>query len=174
LLSFKHSSSLPYIQSIETSDKKNMKTVVKLLVFLCAIKGIVFAVQERRKCGIPTEKCQIMTNGKVFWAKDYDNPCPLAPICPPGYKLHKTRLGSLRACCCRYKNLQDCPDCDMTLAKKQSFGDWIDMHLKREGPPEGLCSNGKLKRVFIPNVAGQKDKCCCEPKTSPFIFALET
>jgi hypothetical protein len=89
---------------------EKMKAVVKLLFFLCVIKGISLEKQDRRKCGIPTPKCQIMTNGKVFWAEDYNTTCSLAPICPPHFKLHKTRIGTLRACCCRYKHLKDCPD----------------------------------------------------------------
>jgi hypothetical protein len=73
---------------------------------------------------------------------------------------------------CEY--ITDCPDCDMSMARKQTFSEWIDHHLEMDGPPEGLCKNGKLKRIFIPNEDGKQDKCCCEPRNSPFIFASET
>jgi hypothetical protein len=62
----------------------------------------------------------------------------------------------------------------MSMARKQTFSEWIDQHLEMDGPPEGLCKNGKLKRIFIPNEDGKQDKCCCEPRNSPFIFASET
>lgn len=149
-----------------------MKVLVYIVIFLCTFEKI--SSKERKKCGIPTPKCQIMTNGQVFWSKDYNTSCSLAPICPPGYKLHKTRIGNLRACCCRFKILKECPDCDMSFARNQTFSQWIDMHLEREGPPEGLCKGGKLKRIFIPNEPGKKDKCCCEPRSSKYIFASET
>lgn len=127
------------------------------------------------KCGMATEKCQILSNGKVFWPKDFNKTCPLAPLCSPDYRLHKVRLGNLRACCCRYKTIEICPDCVMKT-RDFNFSEWIDFHLSKNftGPPEGKCSNGKVKRIFIPNEKGKADKCCCEPRTSPYIFASET
>ena len=145
-----------------------MKTILIVIFLLNQVFG------GRYKCGLETPKCQILSNGKVYYSKTYNTSCSLAPICPPDYKLHKTRIGKLRACCCRYKNMNVCPDCDMS--QNGNFSEWIDLHLLRDGPPEGICKGGKIKRIFIPTEIGKKnqDKCCCEPRNSPYIFATET
>lgn len=159
-------------QSFKAKQITNMKSLASIVIFLCVLIEISSGL--KRKCGIPTPKCQLLANGNVFFSNDYNKSCSTAPICPPGYILHRTRIGELRACCCRYENLKECPDCDMTQCKELSFSEWIDFHLKRDGPPEGICKNGKLKRIFIPNEQGKRDKCCCEPRNSPYIFASET
>ena len=146
-----------------------MKTILIVIFLLNHVLG-----GKYQKCGFETPKCQILSNGKIYYPKSYNTSCSLAPICPPEYKLHKTRIGDLRACCCRYKSMATCPDCDMT--KNGNFSEWIDLHLLRDGPPEGTCKGGKIKRIFIPIGKGRKghDKCCCEPRNSPYIFATET
>jgi hypothetical protein len=148
-----------------------MKLTVNIVLLLCVVNSITAV--KRKKCGILVDKCELLTSGKVFWSQDYATECNHIPICPSGYRLHKQMLGKLRACCCVLKHLSNCPDCDMTkYTTRQSFFEWIEMHLDRNGPQDGLCAAGLMKRIFF---GGPKrlDKCCCEPRDSPFIYQYE-
>lgn len=149
-----------------------MKGNFLVLVSILAVIQSFYAAKY--KCGYQAQKCQLLSNGKVFWPKDYNKTCSLAPVCPPSYKLYKIKIGDLKACCCLYKKYkEDCPDCIMNL--NLNFTQWIDYHLSSNfsSNPEGTCSNGKVKRLFIPNEAGKEEKCCCEPRNSGYIFASE-
>lgn len=139
----------------------NMKQSVHyILLLLCVASTITSA--KRKKCGFVADKCVLLANGNVFWPLNWKAECSSAPICPRGYSLHHHMLGELRACCCLLKRMEICPDCDIWKSGKQTYK-WIEMHLKRNGPPDGKCLDGKLKTIFFggPN---HLDKCCCEPK----------
>lgn len=127
---------------------------------------------KRKKYGYPVDKCILLSTGTVFWPADWTTECKSIPICTSGYRLHKEMLGSLRACCCKLKRIELCPDCDMTNATEKSFSEWSDLNMSQNGPLDGKCENGMLKRIFFgePN---QLDKCCCEPRDSPFMFDFE-
>lgn len=139
-----------------------MKFVVNVLALLCIIKSTTGIM----KCGVLAPKCVTLSSGKVYWSSNWTAECSSIPICPNGYRLQKQMIGSLRACCCVLKRMEDCPLCDMLKVNQQTFNEWIDMHLKQNGPPDGKCSDGTLKRIFY----GKKlDKCCCEPENSPYL-----
>lgn len=146
-----------------------MKFFVNILLLICVAKTVI----ARKKCGILAERCQLLTNGDLFWPSDWTTECNPIPICPKGYALHKEMVGNLSACCCKVKRMSDCPDCDMTDAREESFTEWIDLHLERNGPPDGICPNTKVKRIFFGGF-NQLDKCCCEPKNSPFTNKFST
>lgn len=139
-------------------------TVIIIFIFCIANSS---AGIKKKKYGFLADKCILLSTGDVFWPSDWRTECNAIPICLSGYTLHKTMLGNLRACCCQLKRVELCPDCDMT--KTRSFYEWINLNMSRNGPPDGKCENGKLKRIFFggPN---QLDKCCCEARNSPFMF----
>ena len=163
----KHLSFLRVTHSVKI--KNIMKLIVNILMLICAVKAVI----AMKKCGILEDRCQLLTNGDMFWPSDYDRECSAIPICPKGFALHKEIIGNLRACCCKVKRISDCPDCDMTITEKEKFSEWIDLHIERNGPPDGLCSNNKVKRIFFGGF-NQLDKCCCEPKDSPFTYMFST
>lgn len=136
-----------------------------ILLFCMATK---VAGGRYKKSGIAPEKCMLLANGNVFWPANYTTPCNPVPKCSGSYKLHKQILGDLRACCCLYRRIKTCPDCDMSRAKKQTQFQWVEMNSRLNGPPDGKCLDGKIKRIFLGG-AGKLDKCCCEPPDSPYL-----
>jgi hypothetical protein len=146
-----------------------MKLIVNVVLLWC----LVSVIDARKKCGFVAEKCVLLSSGKVWWPSDWTTQCSQAPICPSGYRLHKQMLGKLRACCCIIKHLNTCPDCDMSQHfTRESFHEWIELNANRNGPQDGICRPGMMKRIFF-GEPGTLDKCCCEPKDSPFIYQLE-
>jgi len=152
--------------------KPKMKFCVNILILLCAATSI--SAIKRRRCGVVVDKCQLLTNGRVFWPLDWKKECHATPICQPGYKLHKQVVGRLRSCCCVLKKIEYCPDCDMSDVEHQSFFEWIAVHLQRNGPADGKCPDHKWKRIFNGEGPNQLDKCCCEPKDTPFVDVFNT
>lgn len=148
----------------------SMKFFVNIFLLICVAKTAVAV----RKCGIIADRCQLLTNGDMYWPPEFDKECSSIPICPRGYRLHREMIGDLPACCCKVKRIDYCPDCDMANANKMTFSEWIDLHLARNGPGDGLCEDSKVKRIFFGDF-NQLDKCCCEPRNSPFsdIFSTE-
>lgn len=146
----------------------NYNTCNIFLLLLCAVNVNLVAAGLKNKCGIFADKCMILANGKIFWPEDHSKKCSSVPICPSGYRLHKEDLDDLHVCCCVYKRLHECPDCDMSYKKRLNIFRWIELNLSRPGPPEGKCLNGKLKRIFYGGFK-RMDKCCCEPIDSPFL-----
>lgn len=145
-----------------------MRGKLNLILVLCILAVLAVVEGSRMKCGSLQEKCVLLSTGKLFWPSDWTTPCSLTPMCPSGYTLKKQMLGNLRACCCMLKNVQECPDCDMTGAGELSFFEWFDVHMQRNGPPDGTCPSGKFKRIFFGGPQ-QLDKCCCEPRNSPYL-----
>lgn len=144
-----------------------MKYTVSIIILFCISNAI--AGVRKKKYGFLADKCLLLSTGDVFWPSDWTAECNAVPICTSGYTVYKAILGDLRACCCQLKKINFCPDCDMTNAKTQPFAEWIDLNMNRNGPPDGKCESGMLKRIFIGGPK-QLDKCCCEPKNSPFIY----
>lgn len=141
------------------------RNVLFILVLLCV--SISTTEAGLQKCGFLADRCILLADGSIFWPKDYNIQCNWTPICPREYKLHKQFIGKVHACCCLLRNIHQCPDCDMSLNNINSYYQWIERNLKRNGPPDGKCPNGKLKRIFFGG-PGKLDKCCCEPKDSLF------
>lgn len=146
-----------------------MKCLVNILLFICVTKTVV----GMKKCGILADTCQLLNNGEVFWPLDWNIQCNRIPLCPKGYALHKEILGDLRVCCCKVKRIHRCPDCDMSNVDNQSFSEWIDLNLEKNAPADGICDENMVKRIFLGR-SNQLDKCCCEPKNSPFANKFST
>lgn len=144
-----------------------MKFYIYFIILLFCVV-ITINAKKKKKCGNLAEKCMVLSNGDVFWPSDYSTQCVHLPMCPTGYKLHKKTFGSVQACCCIYRRMKVCPDCDMSVAKKISYYQWIEMNMSRNGPPDGKCEDGKMKRIFF-GKSSKLDKCCCEPPTSRFL-----
>lgn len=155
-----HISFLRVTHSINTT--MNMRFFVYIILLICVAKAIAV-----KKCGIVADKCQLLINGDVFWPPDYNKTCSAVSICVKGHALYQETIGDLRACCCKVRYINECPACNMTDANQQTFSEWIDQHLAMNGPSDGLCSDTTLKRIFLGG-SNKLDKCCCEPKDSPF------
>ncbi|CRK95609.1 CLUMA_CG009068, isoform A [Clunio marinus] len=138
-----------------------------IILFLSIVLPTVLG-KKSSKCGIIADKCMLLSTGKIFWPSNWDKNCSSIPICPAGYRLHKEKLGDIRACCCLLTKIVECPDCEMPKNKNVTFEKWVKLHLDKNGPQDGKCSDGKMKRIFFAD-ADQLDKCCCESKDSPFI-----
>jgi hypothetical protein len=144
-----------------------MKTL--LFVHIVFLVSCVFdCTSARKRCGILAETCQLLSNGKVFWPLQDVKECPMTPVCHSGYILSKTRIGDLRACCCKLEKIEQCPYCDMSKMRYASFTQFFDDHIDKELlPPDGTCPPRFYKRIFIET--GKPDKCCCEPYYSPYL-----
>lgn len=142
-----------------------MKLFATIFLALCLLTESITAL-KRKKFGVPAERCLVLSSGKVFWPSDYSSECNAIPICHGGYRVHKEVVRNMKVCCCIVKRMEKCPACDMSLARYQTFENWVDMHLKRNGPQDGICPSNTQKRLFYsePGI----DKCCCEPRNSHF------
>lgn len=143
-----------------------------ILSFALLLSFTTLIVEGRKKCGIKAENCLLLSTGKVFWPSDWTENCSATPICPVGYVLEKKMIGRTRACCCALKRIEQCAFCDMSLVGQQTFFNWIESHLLKNGPADGSCPGTHVKRIFFggPN---QLNKCCCEPKDSPYLSEFE-
>lgn len=121
------------------------------------------------KSGIVASKCQLLSNGEVFWGpKALKHKCPPTPLCLAGTALVKNIVDGRRHCCCIIKDLKPCPPCEMTYASRMPFWYWFNVQVARiRGPPDGFCKPDRVKRILIEK--GKSDVCCCEPRTSPFV-----
>lgn len=143
-----------------------MKILLKIVLIFVASSSVE---GKRKKCGILVEKCVLLSSGKIFWPSESLKTCPIAPMCPVGYNLNEQTVDGARACCCLLSKIERCPDCDMRRKNEISFDDWFDVNISRNGPPDGTCPGSKVKRIFF-GEGNQLDKCCCEPKNSPYLF----
>lgn len=145
-----------------------MKNLLNIFLMLCIV--INTAVEgKRKKCGTNAENCMLLQTGEIFWLPEATSKCPNLAMCPSGYSLRKQKFGELRACCCLLKNINQCPDCDMSKAGRVPYNVWFDDHLHRSGPPDGTCPIGTYKRQFLRHGLNEVEKCCCEPKNSPYL-----
>lgn len=144
-----------------------MKTIKISLLILC----IAFCYCNAKKLlsGIMAKKCQLLSNGDVFWGpKALKRSCPIMPLCGPGFKLAKHRVEDKRYCCCQQRDLSQCPNCEMAYANRMPFWYWFGIQVNRtNGPVDGFCKSDRVKRILMEE--GKPDKCCCEPRTSPFV-----
>lgn len=144
-------------------------------VFLSFVLLLFYAVHSiggRKKCGVLADKCMLLSTGNVYWPTTWKKNCNSTPICQNGYILQKKIIeqGSqkVRACCCLLKRIEQCSFCDMSLEKQQTLPQWIEMHQRKTGPQDGSCPETHVKRIFFGGPL-QLDKCCCEPKDSPYL-----
>lgn len=123
----------------------------------------------RSKSGVVVSKCQLLSNGEVLWGpKTTKKQCTYAPICLSGYKLAKNIIDDKRYCCCKLDKIEQCPNCEMAYASRMPFWYWFNIQVKvTNGPKDGFCKPERVKRIFMEE--GKADKCCCEPRTSPFV-----
>lgn len=141
-------------------------TIKSFLLILCLNIHCGDAIS---KSGIIPKTCQLLSDGEVFWGpKITRKQCPLTPVCMEGFKLAKTIINEKRYCCCQLKKITQCPNCEMTYAYKMPFWYWFNVQISRtNGPKDGFCKPERVKRILMEE--GKADKCCCEPRNSPFV-----
>lgn len=141
-------------------------TIKLTLLLICAT---IYYGEAGKKYGVVIPDCQTLSTGEVFWSpKTNIKKCPSAAICPKGHKLHEDKIGEKRVCCCLFKNVTQCPNCEMAYANRMPLWYWFNVQQNRtKGPEDGVCPTDKVKRILIEQ--GKPNKCCCEPRTSPFV-----
>lgn len=142
-------------------------TINFFLLILCLI--IHFGEAAISKSGIMAKDCQLLSDGEVFWGpKILKKQCPQGPLCLNGYTLAKTIIDEKRFCCCKLRKITQCPNCEMAYAHKMPFWYWFNVQFSRtNGPKDGFCKPERVKRILMEE--GKDDKCCCEPRNSPFV-----
>lgn len=145
-----------------------MKSLKIKFIFLI-ICAFVYCCEARKKYGIVIPDCQLLSNGDVFWTpKMATQKCSSAAICVKGHKLHEETIDDKKLCCCMLKNVTQCPNCEMAYANRMPLWYFFNVQMNRtKGPEDGVCPDDKVKRILIET--GKPTKCCCEPRTSPFV-----
>lgn len=146
-----------------------MKKFTIKIFFSLILCFVIHNCDARRKSGVVVPKCQLLSNGQIFWGpKTTKRECTLAPLCISGYKLAKNIIDNKRYCCCELIEITQCPNCEMAYAHKMPFWYWFNVQVKvNKGPKDGFCKPDRLKRILMEE--GKVDKCCCEPRNSPFV-----
>lgn len=145
-----------------------MKSFTIKFIFLI-ICVTIYCGDARKKYGVVIPDCQLLSNGDVFWSpKQLTKKCSSAAICAKGLTLHEETIGDKRVCCCLLKNVTKCPNCEMAYANRMPLWYWFNVQMNRtNGPSDGVCPEDRVKRILIET--GKPTKCCCEPRTSPFV-----
>lgn len=148
-----------------------MKSFVIKLIFLiiCVIMHYSCDAKKKVRYGIEVPICQILSNGQIFWSpKDASARCPKEALCHKHHRLYKEKIGRINACCCQLKNLEKCPNCEMAYANRMPLWYWFNVQMNRtNGPADGICDGDRVKRIL--EETGKPTKCCCEPRSSPFV-----